>query len=212
MSVMESREASHPVGKQISFTTAAQVFSSANSCLLDSGTISPIPLVHRIVVPGTGSQKFRLLNQPLKHQANRSLLYWILQTKHTSADPWLDLFAFSPNVEFSRTDYEVMSYVTNKREDLIFAKMIFCVRSVLSTELSKEELAKMGEREDGEVRVLGRIILTRGEVKRVMGDVSEKLEVFETEEQRVQGFRKYFRLELNQEEQDGIRGRVTEII
>lgn len=194
------------------FTTAAQAFSSANSCLLNSGIISPIPLVHKIVAPGTGSQKFRLLNQPLKHQENRSLLCWILQTKHTSADPWLDVYAFSPNIEFSRADYEVMNYVTNKFENLMFTKMIFCIRSVLSTELSKEELAKIGEIEDGEVRVLGRMILTKREVKRVMGDVSEKLEVFETEEQRVQGFRKYFRLELNQEEQDGIRGRATEII
>lgn len=188
------------------------MFSGANSCLLDSGVISPIQLVHKIVASGTGSQKFRLLNQPLKHQANRSLLSWILQTKHTSADPWLDIYAFFPNVEFSREDYEVMSYVTSRLENLIFTKMVFCIRCVLSTELSKEELANMGEREDGEVRVLGRIILTKGEVKRIVGDVSEKLEVFETEEQRVQGFRKYFRLELNQEEQDGIRGRATEII
>lgn len=178
---------------------------------LDSGPITPIPLIHEIIAPGTGSQQFRLLNQPLKHQANRSLPFWILQTKHTSADPWLDIYAFCPNTEFSRADYEVMNYVTSRLENIIFTKMIICVRSVLSTEFSKEELAKIGEREDGEVRVLGRIILTKREVKRIMGDVSEKLEVFETEEQRVQGFKKYFRLELNQEEQDGIRGRATEI-
>lgn len=191
---------------------AAKVLSSANSFFsLDSGAITPIPLIHEIIAPGTGSQQFRLLNQPLKHQANRSLLFWILQTKHTSADPWLDIYAFCPNTEFSRADYEVMSYVASRIENIIFTKIIVCIRSVLSTELSKEELAKMGEMEDGEVRVLGRIILTKRDVKRVMGDVSEKLEVFETEAQRVQGFKKYFRLELNQEEQDGIKGRATEI-
>lgn len=185
--------------------------SDADSCLLDSGTISPVPLIHEIVVPGTGSQQFRLLNQPLKYQTNRSLLFWLLQTKHTSADPWLDIYAFCPNIEFGREDYEVMNYVTSRIDDIIFTNMIICVRSVSSAELSKEELAKMGEREDGEVRVVGRIILTKREVKRVMGDVSEKLEIFETEEQRVQAFKKYFRLELNQEEQEGIRGSATEI-
>lgn len=202
MLALESREKSGP---------NPQALSGANSCLLHSGTISPVPLIHEIVVPGTGTQQFRLLNQPLKHQANRSLLFWLLQTKNTSTDPWLDVYAFCPNVEFGREDYEVMNYVTSRIDGVIFIKMIVCVRCISSVELSKEELAKMGEKEDGKVRVVGRIILAKREVKRVMGDVSERLEVFETEEQRVQAFKKYFRLELNQEEQEGIRGRSTEI-
>lgn len=202
MLALESREKSGP---------NPQALSGANSCLLHSGTISPVPLIHEIVVPGTGTQQFRLLNQPLKHQANRSLLFWLLQTKNTSTDPWLDVYAFYPNVEFRREDYEVMNYVTSRIDGVIFIKMIVCVRCISSVELSKEELAKMGEKEDGKVRVVGRIILAKREVKRVMGDVSERLEVFETEEQRVQAFKKYFRLELNQEEQEGIRGRSTEI-
>lgn len=104
-----------------------------------------------------------------------------------------------------------MNYVTSRIDGIIFTEMILCVRCVSSAQLSKEELAKIGEKEDGEVRVVGRISLTKREVKRITGDVSEKLEVFETEEQRVQAFKKYFRLELNQEEQEGIRGRPTEI-
>lgn len=187
------------------------MLSGVNSCALDSGIISPIPLIHEIVAPGTGSQQFRLLHQPLRHQANRGLPYWLLQTKHTSADPWLDVYAFCPNIEFSQEDYKVMSYATSTLSDTIFTQMIICVRSVLNTELNKEELAKLGEKEGGGVRVVGRMILTKREVKRVIGDESEKLEVFETEEQRVQAFKKYFRLVLNQEEQEGIRGRKTEI-
>lgn len=103
-----------------------------------------------------------------------------------------------------------MSYTTSTLDSIIFVKMIVCVRAILSSELSKEELAKVGG-EAGGVRIVGRMILTKRDMKRRIGDEVEKLEVFETEEQRVQGFKKYFRIELTGEEQKGIKGRVTEI-
>lgn len=173
--------------------------------------ISPISLTHGIVVPGTGSQQFRLLHQPLRHQSNRSLPFWVLQGRDISEDPWLDIYAFCTTVEFAREDYEVMSYMTSKIESSIFVQMIICVRAILSSELSKEELAHVGEDEGGDVRVVGRMLLTKRDIKKRVGDEVEKLEVFETEEQRVRAFKKYFGIELTGEEREGIRGRATEI-
>lgn len=168
-------------------------------------------MIPGVVTPGAGTEQFRLLQQPLRYQTNRSLPFWILQNKSTSEGSWLDLYAFSPHVELSQEDYEVLSYYTSTNENTIMTKIIICIRTILSSELSKEELEQAGEKE-GEVKAVGRMILVGRKFKKNIGDVAKESKILETEEQRVQVLKKYFNIELTEKEQVAIRGGASEII
>jgi hypothetical protein len=179
-----------------------------------SGPIAPIPLIPDSHVPGPVPQLFRLLHHPLKAAMNRSLPQWILQNKNTPDDPWLDAYTFSDQVEFFLDDYEVMSYYTSTRPDKIFLQKLICVRTILSTELeSGEDFADAGldKGKASEVTTVGRMILIDGEVKKRIGAKTTRLAHFETEDERVKALKRWFGIELTQEEREAIKGRGTEI-
>lgn len=134
--------------------------------------------------------------------------------QETPDDPWLDTYSFSDLVEFFLEDYEVMSYATSTLPDQVFLKRLICVRTILSTELESEaDFADAGldKGKEGEVTTVGRMILVDREVKKRIGAKTTRLAHFETEQERVEALKKWFGIELTQEEREAIKGRGTEI-
>ncbi|KAL7269140.1 hypothetical protein RUND412_008208 [Rhizina undulata] len=177
-----------------------------------SGPISALPLTPNSPVPATGSQLHRLLHKPLKQLSNRGLPQWIFQCQNTPQEPWLDEYAFSTEIEFFQEDYEVMSYAASTLPTSIFQQMVFCIRTILSSELTtNEEFKNAGISRDGEVRAVGKVILKDREVRRRVGARTEKVDEFASEAERWEGLRKWFGIVLDEEEKRGIRGLKTEI-
>lgn len=61
-------------------------------------------------------------------------------------------------------------------------------------------------------RIVGKIMLVNGEVKRNLGGKTELVRVFETEEERIEGLKEYFGIDMTEEEIEGIRGRQLELL
>jgi hypothetical protein len=60
--------------------------------------------------------------------------------------------------------------------------------------------------------IVGKIMLVNGEVKRNLGGKTESVQVFTTEDERIQGLKEHFGITLIEEEIEGIRGRNVELL
>lgn len=132
---------------------------------------------------------------------NQRLKYWVLQMRETQEKGWSQMYTFSTAVEFTPEDYEVMNLSTSTLS--IFAGLVCCVRSILG-----EELPELGK---DPKETVGKMLLNGDTVKRRILGKTEVLRVCKSEEERVDALKKWFGLELTEEERRGINGRATEI-
>ena len=63
-----------------------------------------------------------------------------------------------------------------------------------------------------EAKIVGKVMLVNGDVKRNMGGKTEALKVCETEEERAEALEEYFAIVLTEEEKEGVRGRNVELL
>ena len=99
-----------------------------------------------------------------------------------------------------------------------FTQKVFCTKMLLNSSSDSSSCSSTVEDESGRVeawrdgRVAGRLTLQGRKVKRVIGEKTEVLGVFESEEERVNALREWFGIELTASEIGGIAGTVTELV
>lgn len=118
---------------------------------------------------------------------------------------WTNAYCFA-EMEWFQTDFEVSNYRTSMDPSSWFRNMFILTRMVLRGEEGMEG-------EGGDVLdVVGSVTFTDGVLsKRIGGGKSEKIRECETEGERVDLLRKWFGVELTQEEREGIRGWKSEL-
>ena len=159
-----------------------------------NGPTQPLPLVANEVSPGVLPQELRLVYEKIEENTNPDQRLWIYQSRNTPHDEWMPTYCFT-ELEFLPQDYEIMSFYTSQSRKSMFTYRIMVVKMELEDE-----------------QVTGTLILIGGELKRRVGGKTEKLETCNTEKERVQALKKWFGIELKDEEKRGIKGLVTELV
>ncbi|KAJ3045614.1 N-terminal acetyltransferase, partial [Rhizophlyctis rosea] len=126
--------------------------------------------------------------------------FWFYQYRNTPDAEWNTYYGF-PEMSLGDHDLEMMNYWTSRAPESFQRNMMILVKFL------REEV---GEGKDGG-RIVGKVMLANGLVKRNLGGKTELVKECRTEEERVEALRERFGIELTQEQRDGIRGYVTEL-
>lgn len=165
------------------------------------GATKPLPLISGHVEQNLGPQEIRLIYSTISHQIDQSKKLWIYQYRNGKDREWNSFYCF-PEFEFLPQDFDIMNYYTSTSQ----GATNFQTRTVLIVRFLR------GEADGEEEKIVGKVMLVNGEVKRNMGGKTEAVEVCETEVERVRALRNYFAITLTEEEKQGIRGRNVELL
>lgn len=124
---------------------------------------------------------------------------WVYEYRNGSGRPWNAFYAFDADLEFLEADFGVMSHYTSTAETSFQTRATLVVRFL------------RGVGEDGGVRVVGKVMLVGGVVKRNLGGKTEVVKVCGTEAERVEALREWFEIVLTEEEARSIKGGVAEL-
>lgn len=160
-----------------------------------NGPLTPVLLEHDHEFDGIGPFRGRLQYRCLEEHSDPNQRMWVYSGKRTESDPWRDLYAFT-EIEFFPGDFEVMNLKMMTAPQSFFVQSVMCMCAIMNAEKTQP---------------VGLLILHRDYVKRQVGDQSEIMETFETEEQRVKALEKYFGIVLSLQEQRAIRGLASEL-
>ncbi|KAG0647465.1 putative acetyltransferase [Hyphodiscus hymeniophilus] len=164
------------------------------------GATKPLPLISGHVEQNLGPQEIRLLYSTIPQQIDQSKKLWIYQYRNGQDREWNSFYAF-PELEFLAQDFEIMNYYTSTSQ----GTTNFQTRTVLIVRFLR------GKGEDAE-KIVGKVMLVNGEVKRNMGGKTEVVKVCRTEEERLKALEEYFAIKLTEDEKKGVRGRNVELL
>ena len=167
------------------------------------GATKPLPLIEDHILPNIGTQDIRLIRDFIPDQVERTpgLKRWIYQYRNSPDKPWNSFYAFSDQVEFSPADFNVMNWYTGS-----------CPESFQTfTALIVKFLRRPNEKVPGDEEIYGKRMLVNGTVKENLGGRTKVVQECKTEDERVEALKKWFGIELGQEEIEGIRGFQTEL-
>jgi arylamine N-acetyltransferase len=120
---------------------------------------------------------------------------WLFQHRINDEKDWQDMYCFT-DVEFLPEDFEIMNYATYSRKTSWFTYRLVCTKAILHE--------KTGELE-------GCLIMNGASFKKRIGDHEEVLAICETEDERLEGLRKWFGIKFGEDEKEGIRNTVTSL-
>ncbi|KAE8344319.1 hypothetical protein BDV24DRAFT_148920 [Aspergillus arachidicola] len=153
-----------------------------------NGPRSPLPLIGGPVHENIGTQTMRLAYEPLPGSRQRQ---WIYYTRNAEDQPWIHNYAFT-EMEFFQRDFEVMNFFTSCHSDCFLASHLLVVKYL---------------REGDEV--YGKIVLDDDKIKKNEGGKNVLVQTCMTERARVEALKDLFGIELTEEEQNGIQGRMS---
>ncbi|KAH8589279.1 arylamine N-acetyltransferase 1 [Bisporella sp. PMI_857] len=161
------------------------------------GATKPLPLVPNTPTHNLGTQEIQLSYSNIPPQTTRrsTQKFWIYQYRNSPTAPWNDFYAFA-EFEFFPNDFEVMNFYTSTSE----SETNFQTRRVLVIRFLRE-----GE------RIVGKVMLVDGLVKRNLGGKTETVVECKTENERVKALEEHFAIMLTEEERDSVRGRNVDL-
>lgn len=157
------------------------------------GPTYPLALADGKICDGIRPQSLRLLWTNIPQHTDPSQRLWVYQHRKDNDSPWTFAYCFT-ELEFLPQDYEVMNLMTSTNRKSFFTYRVMCVKTILEDE-----------------EVVGTLILFENEIKRQVKGQTEILMTCETEQQRVEGLKKWFGISLTDDEQQGILGTVTQL-
>lgn len=155
------------------------------------GPKAPLPLVDGSTIENIGTQSVRLV---CGHLPGSSQNVWMYQFRIAEDQPWTPGYAFT-EIEFFLADFEVMNFFTSRSRDCF-----------LTTKLLVVMFLREGD------QVYGKLVLDHDKVKKNVGGKNEIIEECNTEKERIQALRHHFGVELTEDEQSGIRGKISELV
>lgn len=158
-----------------------------------NGAVHPLALEPDMISSGIGPQEYRLRHTNIASNTSRDQKLWLFQHRNSSDDEWNDAYCFT-ELEFLPVDYEVMNFWTSQSGETWFTSTIVVVRMVLDDE-----------------DVVGTVMLGGNEVKLRIQGKTEHLGKLKTEAERLEALKKWFGIELSEEERGGIKGMTTKL-
>ncbi|KAK4104490.1 arylamine N-acetyltransferase 2 [Parathielavia hyrcaniae] len=174
------------------------------------GMTAPMPLVDGLVHHNSlGTQEVRLVRDFIPNQRFRGgggegahdTKMWVYQVRNGQDEKWVSFFAFHDGFEFTEDDFGIVNWYTSQSPE--------CHQTW--TPLVIWFLRGVGE-EDGGARVVGKVMMVKGVIKRNLTGKTELVKVCATEEERVEALRELFGIHLTDEEVVSIRGRQAELV
>ncbi|KAF4630027.1 hypothetical protein G7Y89_g8114 [Cudoniella acicularis] len=162
----------------------------------------PLPMTSGHVVQNLGAQEIRLIHSTIPEQADQTKKLWIYQYRNGADKEWNSFYSF-PEVEFLASDFEIINFFTSNKQ----GGTNFQTRTVLTVRFLRGKVE--GEEDE---RIVGKVMLVNGEVKRNDGGKTRVIAVCETEEERIKALKEHFEIELTEEEVAGVKGRNVELI
>ncbi|EGO54175.1 hypothetical protein NEUTE1DRAFT_124490 [Neurospora tetrasperma FGSC 2508] len=167
------------------------------------GSVNPVPLEHNYIFttvsPARGKLEYKSLSQ---HTDPTNQRIWVYSTQENPSAPWKEMYCFAADTEFFPADFEVMNLSTMTSPQSFFVQTVMCMWLLLNDNNNDD---------DKQEQPIGLLILHKDYVKRRIGDKSEIIEQFESEEQRVKALQKYFGIVLTRKEKEAIRGLPSEL-
>ncbi|KAE8420924.1 arylamine N-acetyltransferase 1 [Aspergillus pseudocaelatus] len=153
-----------------------------------NGPRSPLPLVEGSIYENIGTQTMRLVYETLPGSRQRQ---WIYQVRNAEDQPWIHNYAFT-EIEFFQRDFDVINFFTSCHSDCFLTSHLLVVKYL----------------REGD-KVYGKIVLDDDKVKKNEGGQNVLVQICMTERERVEALRDQFGIELTDEEQKGIQGRMS---
>jgi hypothetical protein len=157
----------------------------------------PLLLSHMHTAPGIGLTTSRLRYDTIPEYTDPTCKLWIYEQNNDGRPEFVPTYCFT-ELEFLPQDYEIMKMGSTFNRKSWFTYRVVCVRTVL-------------EADDGREEVVGVLILVNNSLKRRIRGVSEQLATFKDEVERVEALKKWFGIEMTEEERLGIVGMVTDL-
>ncbi|KAJ3556680.1 hypothetical protein NP233_g11922 [Leucocoprinus birnbaumii] len=170
-----------------------------------SGPTMPILLSDaqdNIVIGTTPTERHRL-RRGTRLDSSIDADEWMLEVLHEKPDQaesrWRTVYMFTEREAFQR-DFEVLNRGTYTEQTGFFADQVMCsIHHWLDEEIGQD--VDHSERRLVRVGLMGRLL------KRFAGSEAHFIKLVYTEQERADVIREYFRIELNKEEVEHIRGR-----
>lgn len=159
------------------------------------GPTVPMPLQDGIVTQNLGTQQIRFAYERIPKSSQK---YWVYQYRNNPEKPWNSFYAFS-DIECLEADFHAVNYWTSQGPTFQKTTVII-VKFLLGTDEAT-----------GDSKVIGKLMLVNGVVKRNVGGKTEVVEVCSTEPERIDALKKWFGIELTEDEIAGIKSSVTEL-
>lgn len=174
------------------------------------GPTNPLPMDDSgIPIQNLGAQQVRLVHEWIPKQNKRSAgdKLWVYQYRNGPEKEWNSFYSFA-EVEFFQEDFEVMNWwgsaKTLHRTTVLVVRFLRKGEEVLFSKGSRQ--SGVGEEEDEEVEVGGKVMLVNDVVKVNLGGKTTVVENLDTEAGRVKALRDYFGIHLTEEQEISIRG------
>lgn len=160
------------------------------------GPTFPIPLIHdetgRVNIEP--NQYVRLVHAPIPGITSNQKL-WVYE-KRNGDQNFTPCYCFG-EAEFLEADFKVMNHWTSTSKDSWFTQIPVCVKMILDDE---------GE------KVIGNVQFFKTDFKKRIGDELQVSRELKSEDDRIKVLETEFGIPLDQEEKQGIRGMVSEIL
>ncbi|KAJ6620645.1 arylamine N-acetyltransferase 4 [Mycena sp. CBHHK59/15] len=181
------------------------------------GPTTPLPILPGQVTDNIGTQQLRLMHEHLPEQTDTSPesqqpKFWVYQYRNGADKPWNAFYAF-PELEFLPSDYEVMNFYTSTSPDSFQTTTVLVVKFLMRSGGTQNGVNRSAEGEDAvmEGEIYGKRMMVNGEIKENLGGKTQLVKTCTNEEERLDALREWFGIELTVEEQQGIRGRGSEL-
>ncbi|KAL2133014.1 hypothetical protein VTI74DRAFT_3020 [Chaetomium olivicolor] len=171
------------------------------------GMTRPLPLVEGLVHHNSiGTQEVRLAREFISNQRFRdegAEKMWIYQVRNAPDREWVSFFAFHDRFEFFEEDFAIANWFLSASPECHQTWTVLAIRFLRGeVETGREE----------EVRVVGKVMMVNGVVKKNVTGKTEVVKVCRTESERVEALREYFGILLTEEEAESIKGRKAELV
>ncbi|KAI3392441.1 hypothetical protein diail_5685 [Diaporthe ilicicola] len=160
------------------------------------GPTAPMPLRAGPITKNLGTQEVRFARERVPGLTRQE--FWVYQYRNSPVKPWNSFYVFN-DTEFLEVDFNVVNYFTSQAGS--FQNYTVMIVKFL---LGQDE-------ETGEGKIVGKVMLVNGTVKRNMGGRTEVVQVCSTEPERISALKTWFGISLTDGEVAGIRGSVTEL-
>lgn len=160
------------------------------------GPTAPMPLKAGPITKNLGLQEVRFARERVPGSKRQE--FWVYQYRNSPAKPWNSFYVFN-DTEFLEVDFNVVNYFTSQAGT--FQNFTIMIVKFL---LGQEETT-------GEGKIIGKVMLVNGVVKRNMGGKTEVVQVCSTEAERISALKTWFGISLTDEEVSGIKGHATEL-
>ncbi|KFA60197.1 hypothetical protein S40285_07568 [Stachybotrys chlorohalonatus IBT 40285] len=167
------------------------------------GPTKPVPLDDGKTIHNMGTQEARVVRDFIPGQTDFApeRRWWLYQCRNGPDKEWVSSHCFHDQVEWQMDDFLVTNHYVNYYPTCL----------VVSNVLVVKFLARQKEGEEGVKEVYGKRMMYNEIVKENITGKTQVVKVCETEEERVEALRKWFDIELTEEERVAIRGHATEI-